>query len=122
MIRFALILEVIRSAEEKINYSTWQEIEKHLYISQKSMEGAYKLMKYYKHNSEKVIQRLETPVDTLKTEQQAWYRALPIGGILWKAAIASAEKIGFSKATANRLLNNTQLFKKNGELYERRIS
>jgi hypothetical protein len=122
MIRFALILEIIRCAEEQIQYSGWQEMEKYLYISQNSMEGAYKLMKYYKHNSGKVIQRLETPVDILKTEQQAWYRALPIGGILWKAAIASAEKIGFSKATANRLLNNTLLFKKNGELYERRIS
>jgi DNA primase len=122
MIRFALILEVMRNAEEKINYSTWQEIQEHLYIGQSSMEGAYKLMKYYKHNSEKVLQRLETPVDSLKAEQQAWYRALPIGGILWKMAIISAEKIGFSKATANRLLNNTLLFKKNGDLYERRIS
>jgi hypothetical protein len=46
MIRFALILEVIRSAEEQIKYATWQEIEKHLYISQNSMDGAYKLMKY----------------------------------------------------------------------------
>jgi hypothetical protein len=122
MIRFALILEVMRSAEEQIRYSTWQDIENHLYISQNSMDGAYKLMKYYKHNSEKVLQRLETPVDALKTEQQAWYRALPIGGIFWKVAILSAEKIGFSKATANRLLNNSLLFKKNGDLYERRIS
>jgi hypothetical protein len=45
---------------------------------------------------------------------------LPNG--LCKVAIISAEKIGFSKATANRLLNNTLLFKKNGDLYERKIS
>ena len=122
MIRFALILEVIRSAEEQINYSSWQEIEKHLYISQKSMEGGYKLMKYYKHNSEKVIQRLETPVDALRDEQQAWYRALPIEGIIWANAIKLAKKVGFSERTANRLLNNTFLFKKTGMMYERRIS
>ena len=122
MIRFALILEIIRSAEEQIEYSSWQEIEKHLYISQNSMEGGYKLMKYYKHNSKKVIQRLETPVDALRDEQQAWYRALPIEGIIWANAIKLAKKVGFSERTANRLLNNTFLFKKTGMMYERRIS
>jgi hypothetical protein len=122
MIRFALILEIIRCAEEQIEYSNWEEMEKHLYIGQNSMEGAYKLMKYYKHNSEKVIQRLETPVDALREEQQAWYRALPIEGISWANAIKLAKKVGFSERTANRLLNNTFLFKKAGIMYERRIS
>ncbi|MEN9613365.1 MAG: hypothetical protein RLZZ628_4179, partial [Bacteroidota bacterium] len=122
MMRFALILEVMRSAEEQIKYATWKEMEQHLYIGQNSMEGAYKLMKYYKHNSEKVLQRLETPVDALRDEQQAWYRALPIEGIVWANAINLAKKVGFSERTANRLLNNTSLFKKTGVMYERRIS
>jgi hypothetical protein len=117
-----LILEVMRSAEEQIKYATWKEMEQHLYIGQHSMEGAYKLMKYYKHNSEKVLQRLETPVDALRDEQQAWYRALPIEGIVWANAINLAKKVGFSERTANRLLNNTSLFKKTGVMYERRIS
>jgi hypothetical protein len=114
-VSFFLFTETVNTFNELIFNKLEQKKAK------RRKKGCY-YMKYYKHNSEKVIQRFETPVDILKTEQQAWYRALPIGGILWKNAIASAEKIGFSKATANRLLNNVLLFKKNGELYERRIS
>ena len=145
--RFSLILEMLKVAESQlsppqtepkptqkddvwdkgedtpsVSFAKWEDLEANIKISEDSMKSAVKFTEYFKMTGIKVLDRLETPVDALKAEQQAWYRALPMGGLSFTNSVKSAEKAGFSKATANRLLNNPILFKKVGDVYERRIA
>jgi Protein of unknown function (DUF3987) len=121
-IRFALILEVLRCAEQEIAFKNWEDLEKNLKIGHESMDGAYQLMKYFKITGERVLQRVETPVNALKNEQQAWYKSLPIGGITWAEAVKFAKSSGLSESTTQRMLNNPILFKKLGNIYERKFA
>jgi Protein of unknown function (DUF3987) len=120
--RFALLLEVLRCAEQEIVFKKWEDVESRLKIGSDSMEGAYQLMKYFKVTGERVLQRVETPVNALKIDQQAWYKSLPIGGITWAEAVKFAKECKLSESTTQRLLNNSALFKKLGGIYERKFA
>jgi hypothetical protein len=127
--RFALIIELLQQAENTVfgndewgsDWSNWEWIQENIKISKQSMLSAIKFTEYFRYTGEKVLQRMETPVDAMKQEYQNWYKALPVKGIKWNVAVKAAEKAGFKKNTANKLLNNGLLFKKSGENYERRF-
>jgi hypothetical protein len=89
----------------------WQLVEKEIQITAKNMQGAKALTEYFIETGKKVLNRLETPVETLKPEQKAWYKALPQGeAFRFVVAKESAAKVKLPEATFKRLLNRPDLF------------
>lgn len=136
-IRFALVNEMIRHAEKRVGryngeqdrwedldefeYTpllTYEDVQREIKITGESMDSAIKQTEYYKYTSNKIMQRLETEVDSLKMNQANWYRALPKEGVDFSVAVKSGAKNEISKTTVFRLLNNQKLFKKRGKTYE----
>lgn len=98
---------------EAINYKTdeWKKVEADIQITGKTMRGAKELTEYFIETGKKVLNRLETPVETLKPEQKAWYKALPQGeAFRFVTAKESAQKVKLPEATFKRLLNRSDLF------------
>jgi hypothetical protein len=136
-IRFALVIEMLRHAEKRVgkyqpeqdkweeldefDYTpllTYEDVQQEIKITKTSIDSAIKLTEYYKYTSNKIMQRLETEVDSLKMNQANWYRALPKEGIDFSVAVKSGSKNNISRMTVNRLLNNPKLFRKRGKIYE----
>jgi Protein of unknown function (DUF3987) len=135
--RFALILEIMERAcahskhitpqyseekgkekpkdewDEKVFGKDWALVEQEVKITAKSMNGAKALTEYFIETGKKVLNRLETPVETLRPEQKAWYKALPEGeAFRFMIAKESAQKVKLPEATFKRLLNREDLFNK----------
>ena len=92
-------------------FETWEEVEAEVKISGKSMHAAKDLTEYFIETGKKVLIRLETPIESLRPEQQSWYKALPIGeAFRFATAKESAEKVKLPPATFKRLLNRQDLF------------
>jgi hypothetical protein len=138
--RFALVLEMLDRASQQSKIATpqygeveavkpedpndiwdtpqieafgkdWQRVEKEIQITGKNMRGAKALTEYFIETGKKVLTRLETPVETLKPEQKAWYKALPQGeAFRFIVAKESAAKVKLPDATFKRLLNRPDLF------------
>lgn len=134
--RFALLLELLKYAEKTAktynvendtwveedflpSLNTWEEFENNLLVSKETMAAAIKLAEYFKYTGKKVLRKLETPVDNLKADQQAFYRGLPMEGIKWVDAKRIGARFKLSESTVQRLLNNTRIFKKSGQIYTR---
>jgi len=114
-VRLALILEMMRSA---CNESRREA------ISVESVEGALKLVEYFKNSAVKVnaiISASSNPFDKLAGDRQALYRELP-GTFTTETGIQVAERLGIPVRTFKRFLNNQELFNRTsrGE-YEKRV-
>lgn len=97
--------------DKKYGKGEWKRVEEEIQISAKNMHGAKTLTEYFIETGKKVLNRLETPVETLKPEQRAWYKALPQGeAFRFLVAKESAAKIKLPEATFKRLLNRQDLF------------
>ena len=83
---------------------------------------ALMLRDYFKATSNKVTSRIESPVNKLEDIYQEWYRALPRDTeFKTSVAIDSARKLKISQRSAERYLQDTNLFKKlRTGFYERR--
>jgi hypothetical protein len=89
----------------------WEAVQNDIKITAETMQGAKALTEYFIQTGKKVLQRLETPVETLKPEQQAWYKALPMDKpFRFVVAKESAAKVKLPEATFKRLLNRPDLF------------
>ena len=135
-LRISLIMEMLdlacdkhpRKVEEKkedwINKSGTDKISlgdmEKLKISLSSIEKSIQIIEYFKITALKVIQRLESPVKSLKPFQQALYESLPEDFESATAVEIGAEitrgnaKAKLSKKTVHRMLNNRRLFSKMG--------
>lgn len=147
--RFALIIEVLNRASLHADYvapeypedfdtkkwdtpsvvpkkytadvgeKAWEVVQKDIKITEQSMHAAKALTEYYIETGKKVLQRLETPIESLRPEQKAWYEALPPGeAFRYITAKESAQKVKLSEATFKRLLNRQDLFtRRKGSLH-----
>jgi hypothetical protein len=145
--RFALVLEMLDRASQKAKIATpqsidpqnpkvpdpndvwdtpivesfgknWERVEKEIQITGANMRGAKALTEYFIETGKKVLTRLETPVETLKPEQKAWYKALPQGeAFRFVVAKESAAKVKLPDATFKRLLNRHDLFSRRRAQY-----
>jgi hypothetical protein len=96
---------------ESKTFARWEDVEKEIQITGASMRAARVLTDYFIETGRKVLSRLETPVESLRPEQQAWYKALPVGeAFRFVTAKESAEKVKLPPATFKRLLNRQDLF------------
>lgn len=102
VLRLALILEMIRYA--------CKESDKQA-ISIEAMQGAIKLVEYFKNSAVKVNSLLtnSSPLDKLPTDKQSIYTALP-ENFTTIEGVKIAESIGMAERTFKRLLSNRELF------------
>ena len=114
VLRLALILEMMRYA---CNESDKQA------VSIEAVQGAVKLVEYFKNSAVKVNSILSnaSPLDKLPTDKQALYQALP-DTFTTEAGLQIAEGLGVAERTFKRFLNERELFNwiSRGE-YEKRI-
>jgi hypothetical protein len=114
IVRLALILELMRYA---CNESDKQA------ISVESIQGAIKLVEYFKKSAVKVNSIISNanPLDKLTSSQQALYSKLP-NTFTTETGLKVSEKLGVAERTFKRFLNEDELFIriKRGE-YEKRI-
>ena len=114
VLRLALILEMLRYA--------CNESDKHA-VSIEAVEGAVKLVEYFKNSAVKVNYILSntSPLDKYPADKQALYNALP-ETFITEAGLQIAEGLGVAERTFKRFLNERELFKwiSRGE-YEKRI-
>lgn len=97
--------------EASVGVTAYEAVQNDVKITKETMLGAKALTEYFIETGKKVLQRLETPVETLKPEQQAWYKALPMDKpFRFVVAKESAAKAKLPEATFKRLLNRPDLF------------
>jgi hypothetical protein len=113
-VRLALILEMMRYA---CNESDKQA------VSVEAIQGALKLVKYFKNSAIKVhcILSNASPLDKHPADKHALYKALP-NTFTTETGLQVAESLEVPERTFKRFLNETDLFKwiSRGE-YEKRI-
>lgn len=113
VLRLALILEMLRYA---CNESDKQA------VSIEAVQGAVKLVEYFKNSAVKVNSILSnaSPLDKHPADKQALYIALP-DTFTTSEGLHVAESMGMAKRTFNRFLSNRELFNNHtwGE-YEKR--
>ena len=114
VLRLALILEMLRYA---CNESDKQA------VSIEAVQGAVKLVEYFKNSAVKVNSILTnaSPLDKHPADKQALYKALP-NTFTTETGLQIAEGLEFKKRTFNYFLNEKDLFTRisRGE-YEKRI-
>lgn len=113
-VRLALILEMMRYA--------CKESDKQA-VSVQSIQGALKLVEYFKNSAVKVNSIISnaSPLDKHPADKQALYKALP-DTFTTETGLQIAEKLGVAERTFKRFLNEKDLFNwiRRGE-YEKRI-
>lgn len=109
VLRIALLIELIEfaCADEKFRASA--NIAK-MTVNQASIERAISLCEYYTTSALKILQRFESPVQTLNAKNKALYEALP-AVVSTSVAIEVGEKLIISASTVKRLLYNQTFFK-----------
>ena len=114
VLRLALILEMIRYACNESNKKA---------VSIESVQGAIKLVEYFKNSAVKVNSILSnaSPLDKHPVDKQNLYKALP-DSFTTEKGLQIAEGLGVAKRTFNYFLNEKELFTRisRGE-YEKRI-
>jgi hypothetical protein len=114
VLRLALILEMMRFA---CNESTKEA------VSIEAVQGAVKLVEYFKSSAVKVNSILsnDNPLDKHPADKQALYNALP-DTFTTKTGLQTAEGLGVAQRTFKYFLNERELFTRisNGE-YQKRI-
>lgn len=114
VLRLALILEMMRYA---CNESDKQA------VSIEAVQGAVKLVEYFKNSAVKVNSILSntSPLDKLPADKQTLYKALP-DTFTTKTGLQTAKGLGVVERTFKYFLNEKELFKRisMGE-YEKRI-
>lgn len=102
-VRFALILEMLRFACSESNKKA---------IGVEAVQGALKLVEYFKKTAVKVNSMLSNanPLDKLPTDKQNLYAALP-DTFTTSEGILIAESMGIAKRTFKRFLNQKEIFK-----------
>jgi len=114
VVRLALILEMMRFA---CNESTKEA------VSIEAVQGAVKLVEYFKSSAVKVNSILSnaSPLDKHPTDKQALYNALP-DTFTTKTGLQTAEGLGVAQRTFKYFLNERELFTRisNGE-YQKKI-
>lgn len=78
-------------------------------IQDHTIKNAIRLVEYFRHTAGKVLSRLETPVNTLPSEQKAWYQSLPIE-FATKTAVDVGQGLQISERTVKRLIANKVFF------------
>lgn len=113
-VRLALILEMM--------WYACNESDKRA-VSVEAIQGALKLVEYFKNSAVKVNSILSNanPLDKHPTDKQALYKALP-DTFTTETGLQKAEGLGVAERTFKRFLNEKELFNKisRGE-YEKRI-
>ncbi len=101
-VRLALILEMVRYA---CNESSKQA------VSVEAMQGALKLVEYFKNSAEKVnaIVTNASPLDKYPADKQALYMALP-DTFTTETGLQIAGGLGVAERTYKRFLNERNLF------------
>jgi len=115
VLRFALVLEVLRLAEiwMEAGHDRFEEADRErVKVSAWAMEGAIAMQRYYRATALKVVNRLSGPYEALPEKQKAWYLSLPDTPFTRAEAAELAVVAGFSKPTADRLLMKVELFRK----------
>lgn len=111
-LRVALILHFLEYAEafdqDSIKNENPDTIAG-LPIQDHTMKNAIRLVEYFRHTASKVLSRLETPINTLPSEQKAWYESLPIE-FATKTAVEVGQGLQISERTVKRLLSNKVFF------------
>lgn len=114
VLRLALILEMMRFA---CNESTKEA------VSIEAVQGAVKLVEYFKSSAVKVNSILSnaSPLDKHPSDKQALYNALP-DTFTTKTGLQTAEGLGVAQRTFKYFLNERELFTRisNGE-YQKKI-
>ena len=114
VLRLALILEMMRYACNESNKEA---------VSIESVEGAVKLVEYFKSSAVKVNSILSnaSPLDKHPSDKQALYNALP-DTFTTKTGLQIAEGLGVPERTFKNFLNDKELFTRTsrGE-YQKRI-
>jgi len=115
VLRLALILELLRYACDESDKQT---------ISARAVQGAIKLVEYFKNSAVKVntILSNSSPLDKHPTNKQALYRALP-NTFTTEIGLGIAQELGVIERTFKNFLNEEELFTRTswGE-YEKRFS
>lgn len=115
VLRLALILEMLRYACGEGSYNSAVSVE--------AVEGAIKLVEYFKNSAVKVNSILSnaSPLDKHPADKQAMYKALP-DTFTTEAGLQIAEGMGIAERTFKYFLNEKELFTRisRGE-YEKRI-
>jgi hypothetical protein len=113
--RLALILELMKYA--------CNESDKRA-VSLESMQGALKLVEYFKKSAIRVhaiISNTSSPLDKLPTDRQTLYNALP-DNFTTEAGLDVAKRFGVIERTFKNFLNEKELFNKASRgKYEKRI-
>jgi hypothetical protein len=113
-VRLALILEMMRFACNESNKQA---------VSIEAIQGALKLVEYFKNSAVKVNSILSnaSPLDKHPADKQALYKALP-DTFTTETGLQIAESMGVAERTFKRFLNEKELFNwiSRGE-YEKRI-
>lgn len=111
-LRAALILHFLEYAEafdpEAIAKEDADRIAA-LPIQESTMKNAIRLVEYFRHTANKVLSRLESPINTLPVEQKAWYQALPVE-FATKTAVEVGQGLEISERTVKRLIANKVFF------------
>jgi len=114
VLRLALILEMMRYACKESNKQA---------VSIEAVQGAVKLVEYFKSSAVKVNSILSnaSPLDKHPTDKQALYNALP-DTFTTETGLQIAESLDVAERTFKRFLNVKELFERisRGE-YEKRI-
>ena len=114
VLRLALILEMMRFACNESNKQA---------VSIEAVQGAVKLVEYFKSSAVKVNSILsnDNPLDKHPTDKQALYNALP-DTFTTKTGLQTAEGLGVAQRTFKYFLNERELFTRisNGE-YQKKI-
>ncbi len=113
-VRLALILEMMKYACNESNKQA---------ISVEAMQGALKLVEYFKNSAIKVNSIISnaSPLDKHPSDKQTLYIALP-DTFTTEAGLQIAKSLGVAERTYKRFLNDKELFNRTsrGE-YEKRI-
>lgn len=78
-------------------------------IQDHTIKNAIRLVEYFRHTAGKVLSRLESPVNTLPSEQKAWYESIPIE-FSTKTAVEVGQGLQISERTIKRLIANKVFF------------
>ncbi|MEZ4962001.1 MAG: DUF3987 domain-containing protein [Saprospiraceae bacterium] len=109
VLRLALLLELMEFACAEPGFFKNANIAKST-VSLASIERAIRLCGYYTASALKILQRFESPIQTLNARNKALYEELP-PIVRTSVAIEVGEKLKMSPSTVKRLIYNQVFFK-----------
>ena len=115
VLRLALILRMLIWAEEEA--TDWEiglEELARIQITNRAMQGAIKLVAYFKHTSLRVVNRIASPIEQLDDKYRITYINMP-EEVTRERAVELAKTAGISDRSLARFLNREDLFRRIGQ-------